>query len=113
MKTKDKPPSRIQREIQEMAEEMHAHGLMDEAAYKKITLRDLQGDAAPPELQAPSPEEIRASREQAHMSQAAFAKRLLLSAGFVAQRERGAKRPRGPLVVLLNVLRRQGIQAVL
>ncbi|MFZ0928210.1 MAG: helix-turn-helix domain-containing protein [Syntrophobacteraceae bacterium] len=58
-------------------------------------------------------EEIRAMREQAHMSQAVFAHYLNLTAGYVSQLERGAKRPTGAALALLNVIRRKGIDTIL
>ena len=60
-----------------------------------------------------SGEEIRALREKAHLSQAVFAHYLNLTVGYVSQLERGAKRPTGPALVLLNVIRRKGIEAIL
>jgi putative transcriptional regulator len=67
--------------------------IMDEMAHAKITLRHL-GD-------------------KAHMSQAVFARYLNLTVGCVSQLERGAKRPTGPALVLLNVIRCKGIEAIL
>jgi putative transcriptional regulator len=58
-------------------------------------------------------EEIRSLREQAHLSQAVFARYLNLTVGHVSQLERGAKRPTGPALVLFNVIRRKGIDAIL
>jgi putative transcriptional regulator len=60
-----------------------------------------------------SGEDIRRLREEAHMSQAVFARYLNLTVGYVSQLERGAKRPTGPALVLLNVIRRKGIEAIL
>jgi putative transcriptional regulator len=60
-----------------------------------------------------SGKEIRALREKAHLSQAVFAHYLNLTVGYVSQLERGAKRPTGPALVLLNVIRRKGIEAIL
>jgi putative transcriptional regulator len=57
--------------------------------------------------------EIRAMREKAHLSQAVFAHYLKLTVGYVSQLERGAKRPTGPALVLLDVIRRKGIEAIL
>jgi hypothetical protein len=51
--------------------------------------------------------------EQAHLSQAVFARYLNLTVGYMSQLERGAKRPSGPALVLLNVIRRKGIEAIL
>jgi putative transcriptional regulator len=58
-------------------------------------------------------DQIRKLREQAHLSQAVFARYLSLTGGYVSQLERGAKRPSGPALVLLNVIRRKGIEAIL
>jgi len=52
-------------------------------------------------------------RERAHLSQAVFARCLKLTTGYVSQLERGAKRPTGPTLVLLDVIRRKGIEAIL
>jgi putative transcriptional regulator len=58
-------------------------------------------------------DEIRQLREQAHLSQAVFARYLNLTVGYVSQLERGAKRPSGPALVLLNLIRPKGIEAIL
>jgi putative transcriptional regulator len=95
-----------------MAKEMHAIGTMDDATFRKITMRDL--DRAEAATLAPlTGDEIRALREQANMSQAVFAKYLNLTVGYVSQLERGAKHPSGPALALLNVIRRKGIEAIL
>ena len=52
-------------------------------------------------------------REHAKMSQAVFAHHLNVTTGYVSQLERGAKRPTGPALVLLNVIARKGISAIL
>jgi putative transcriptional regulator len=58
-------------------------------------------------------EEIKALREKANFSQAVFADCLNVTVGYVSQLERGAKRPSGPTLVLLNVIHRKGIEAIL
>jgi putative transcriptional regulator len=57
--------------------------------------------------------DIRMIREQANLSQAVFARYLNLTVGYVSQLERGAKRPIGAALVLLNVIQRKGIEAIL
>ena len=57
--------------------------------------------------------EIRALRERARLSQAMFAQVLNVTVGYVSQLERGAKQPTGPALVLLDVIRRKGIEAIL
>lgn len=110
-KTKAKP-SRLRKEILALANAMHANGTLDDAAHGKITMRGQSWVEAA--TAAPlSGSEIRALREQAHMSQAVFARYLNLTVGYVSQLERGAKRPTGPALALLNVIRRKGIDAII
>ncbi len=98
--------------ILEMASDALSTGTMNLATYEKITMRQLgKGNAA---MLAPvTGEEIRALREQAKMSQAVFAHHLKLTPGYVSQLERGTKLPTGPALVLLNVIRRHGMETVL
>jgi putative transcriptional regulator len=110
--TKKATPSRLREAILETAGDMRRLGLMDEATHEKITLRQLGKDDAP----EPAPitgEEIRRLREKARLSQAVFARCLNLTVGYVSQLERGAKRPSGPALVLLDLIRRKGMEALL
>jgi putative transcriptional regulator len=113
MTTKTKTNVRLTKELLETAKGMHGTGIMDDAAYEKITMRHLGRGAEAPAATPITGEDIRAIREQAHMSQAVFAKYLNLTVGYVSQLERGAKRPTGAALVLLNVIRRKGIEAIL
>ena len=111
MKAKKKP-SRLSEAILEMAEDQHRIGIMDDATYRKITVRHL-GERARG-LTAPlSAKEIRAIRERANLSQAAMATVLNLTVGYVSQLERGVKEPKGPSLALLNIIRRKGIEVIL
>ena len=85
---------------------------MDKASHEKITVR-LLGAQPLPTARPISGEEIRSLRELANMSQAAFARSLNLSVGYISQLERGAKEPKGPALALLNVIRRKGFGAIL
>lgn len=96
----------------ETAEGLHRIGLMDDAAYNKITVRHL-GKQAVQSSQPISPRQIRAIRERANLSQAALASMMNLTVGYVSQLERGVKQPKGPSLALLNVLRRKGVEAIL
>jgi putative transcriptional regulator len=113
MTAKTKTNARLTRELLETAKGMHASGIMNDAAYEKITLRHLKRAATAPAAPAMTGDEIRAIREHAHMSQAVFAQYLNLTVGYVSQLERGAKRPTGAALVLLNVIRRKGIEVIL
>jgi putative transcriptional regulator len=96
----------------ETAAGMHRIGVMDDATYRKITVRHLGKKAS--HLAVPiSADEIRALRERANMSQAALAHTLNLTVGYLSQLERGVKQPKGPSLALLNIVRHKGIEAIL
>jgi putative transcriptional regulator len=115
-KASQKRPSKLGRAILEMSADMHRGGTMSAAEHSdiidKITMRDLRGVAAATAVPIEA-DEIRTLREKAHMSQAALAHYLNVTVGYVSQIERGVKTPKGPALVLLNVIRRKGIQAIL
>jgi putative transcriptional regulator len=98
--------------ILEMADDQLRSGLMDKAEHEKITIRHM-GDRGLGLSRPISGEEIRIMREQAHMSQAAFARVLNLTVGYVSQLERGVRKPTGPALSLLNIIRRKGVEAIL
>jgi putative transcriptional regulator len=85
---------------------------MDDETYHKITVRHL-GIEPLPTARPISSKEIRKIREKANLSQAAFARSLNLSVGYISQLERGTKQPKGPALALLNVIRRKGFEAIL
>jgi putative transcriptional regulator len=107
-----KKNSSIAEAILETAGDLHRHGLLDDEEYRKITVRHL-GVEPLSTAQAIQGKEIRKLRESANMSQAAFARTLNLSAGYISQLERGTKQPKGPALALLNVIRRKGLEAIL
>lgn len=107
-----KKNSRLAEAIVETADDMHRLGIMNKTTHEKITIRHL-GTQTPSTAKPISGEEIRALREQAHLSQAAFARYLNLTVGYVSQLERGAKQPKGPALALLNVIRRIGVEVIL
>jgi len=107
-----KQPSRLTKALLETADDMRRLGVVDAATHGKITLRHL-GREANAVAEPITGDEIRSLRKRANLSQAVFARYLNLTVGYVSQLERGAKRPTGPALVLLNVIRRKGIQAIL
>jgi putative transcriptional regulator len=112
MTAKNKKPTRLTQALLETAKDMHQAGVLDETAYRKITMRHL-GVEYKAEVKPLNGEDIRAMRERAHMSQAVFAHYLNVTVGYVSQLERGTKRPTGAALALLNVIRRKGIEAIL
>jgi putative transcriptional regulator len=110
--TRKKKLSRLEEALLETAEGMHRVGIMNDADYRQITIRHL----GPQTLDTAKPisaEEIRTLRERANLSQAAFARYLNLTAGYISQLERGTKQPKGAALTLLNVIRRKGLEVVL
>lgn len=104
--------SKLTKALLETADGMRRVGVLSSKAHAKITKRHL--GAAEAAVVAPlTPAEIKQMRESAKMSQAVFAHYLHLTAGYVSQLERGAKHPTGPALVLLDVIRRKGIEAIL
>jgi putative transcriptional regulator len=102
-------PDRMDQELLEMAEAQRRLGVMDEPTFRKITVRHL-GPDAPPTAEPISGDEIRRVREEAHLSQAALARYLGLTTGYISQLERGSKQAKGPALAALNILRRKGIE---
>jgi len=108
----NKEQNRLTEALLETAQGMHRLGLLDDVEYRQITVRHLGAEPLPT-AQPIQGEEIRSLRERANMSQAAFARTLNLSVGYISQLERGVKQPKGPALALLNVIRRKGFEAIL
>jgi putative transcriptional regulator len=106
---KKKKTSLLAKALLKTAGDMRKAGILDAAAHEKITMRHL-GPANLPKVTA---DQIRTMRVRARMSQAVFARHLNLTVGYVSQLERGAKRPTGAALALLNVIKRKGIEAIL
>jgi len=105
-----KPLSKLAEAMLETAEGLHRIGFMSDETYHQITVRHL---GQPPLSTTPlTGDEIRSVREHAQLSQAALARYLGLTAGYVSQLERGAKQAKGPALALLNVIRRKGIEVL-
>jgi putative transcriptional regulator len=110
--TKKAFDSRFDQEMTEAAEGMRRVGVMTEDDYK-LTMRDLKRTRQPDAFSPLTGDDIRGIRERAKLSQAVFARYLNLTADHVSKLERGTKRPTGPALVLLDVIRRKGIEAIL
>jgi putative transcriptional regulator len=95
--------------ILEMAQDFRGTLVPAEVA-DKITLRIL-GERPPLALLTGA--EIRALRDDAHMSQAVFAGLLGLTTGYLSQLERGARQATGATLALLHVVRRYGVTPLL
>ena len=112
MTTRKNKAGRLTQALLETAKDMKDAGILEKAAYEKITLRHL-GAKNKAGIGPLTGKEIRMMRERAHLSQAVFAHYLNVTVGYVSQLERGAKRPTGAALALLNVIHRKGIEAIL
>ena len=80
-------------------------------AIDKQTMRRFD-DACLTRVQPLSPKQIKALREREQVSQSVFANYLNVTPNLVSKWERGEKRPSGPALKLLTLVRKRGITAV-
>jgi putative transcriptional regulator len=92
--------------VHEMMEGFHESGAID-----KQTMRKFDDACLEPALPL-TPEEIKAIRQRERVSQPVFARYLNVSKNLVSDWERGAKRPGGPALRLLTVVRKNGLRAI-
>jgi putative transcriptional regulator len=92
--------------VHEMMEGLHQAGSID-----KQTMRSFDQACLTPTPPL-EPEEIRAIREAEHVSQGVFARYLNVSKNLVSDWERGQKRPGGPALRLLSIVRKNGLAAL-
>jgi putative transcriptional regulator len=112
MSKAQRKPSRLTKALLDTASDMQRGGLIDREAHDKITMRHL-GSHEAAKIEPITGSDVRTLRERACMSQAVFAQYLNVTVGYVSQLERGAKRPTGAALALLNIIRRKGIEAIL
>jgi putative transcriptional regulator len=86
-------------------------GFQQTGAIDKQTMREFDEACLTP-TPALSPDEIKAIREQEAVSQPVFARYLNVSKNLVSEWERGAKRPGGPALRLLTVVKKNGLRAI-
>lgn len=98
--------SEIAAAVHQTVEDIHEVGLVD-----KQTMRTFDASCLTPAEPIP-PEEIKAIREREQVSQPVFARYLNVSKNLVSDWERGNKRPGGPALRLLNLVRKSGLSAV-
>src|SRR5271156_1205931 len=85
---------------------LHKAGLVD-----KATMREFDALCLTP-VEPLSPTEIRALREREQVSQPVFAHYLNVRKDAVSKWERGEKRPDGPSLKLLNLVKAKGLRAI-
>ena len=92
--------------IHESMQALHRVGAID-----KTTMREFDESCLEP-VNDLKPEEIRALRERERMSQPVFAYYMNVSRNLVSDWERGKRKPGGPALRLLSVIKKHGIQAI-
>ncbi len=105
MKSK-RAASPILASVHEAAADLHKLGLVD-----KATMREFDALCLAP-VESLAPEEIRALRERENVSQPVFAHYLNVRKDAVSKWERGEKRPDGPSLKLLNLVKNKGLAAL-
>ncbi len=105
--TPNKRKSRIIDEMHETARGLHGAGLISKRRMGEFeALCNL-------DVEAMAPKQIKRLRENARISQAVFAAVLNTSLSTVQKWEIGDKKPSGPSLKLLSLIRRKGLEAVL
>lgn len=92
--------------IHETMEALHEIG-----AINKQTMREFDDSCLTP-IQDMSPDEIRTLREREQLSQPVFARYMNVSKNLISAWECGVKKPGGPALKLLTVIKKNGIQAI-
>lgn len=98
--------SEIAAAVHQTVEDIHDVGLLNKQTMREFDESCLSLAAAL------HPEEIRAIREREQVSQPVFARYLNVSKNLVSDWERGVKRPGGPALRLLSIIRKNGLSAV-
>ena len=88
-----------------------AEALYNIGAITKQTMRKFDASCLTP-ITPLSPEEIRALRQREHASQPVFARYLNVTKNQVSDWERGKKKPGGPALRLLTIIKSKGLQAI-
>lgn len=105
-KTTKRKPSKILATVHKTAKGLHAAGVMEQA-----TMREFDALCLAP-VEPMKPAEIRALRTREQVSQPVFAHYLNVRKDAVSKWERGEKRPDGPSLKLLNLVKAKGLKAI-
>lgn len=104
--TKNRVEGGILASVHKTAAGLHEAVLMDKATMREFDALCLT------QVEPLTPEEIRALREREQVSQPVFAHYLNVRKDAVSKWERGEKRPDGPSLKLLNLVKAKGLRAI-
>jgi putative transcriptional regulator len=105
-KTSKRRPSAILASVHKTAAGLRAAGIMEQA-----TMREFDALCLTP-VAPMRPEEIRALRQREQVSQPVFAHYLNVRKDAVSKWERGEKKPDGPSLKLLNLVKAKGLNSI-
>jgi putative transcriptional regulator len=104
---KAKYRSKIAEAVHEGVSDMHRLGLVDKTTMREFDVRCLT------KVEDLSASQIQKLRKSAGVSQSVFARVLNVTTNYVSQLERGSKKPAGPTLKLLWLIRTKGLDAVM
>ena len=99
--------SKIAAAVHETMMDMHEIGLVDKKTMREFDARCLTT------VSVLSAREIAALRKQAGVSQGVFAQYLNVKPKLVSEWERGEKKPSGPSLKLLSLIKTKGLEAII
>jgi len=99
-----KHKSRIAKVVHDAAADALIAGVLSKTTMRKFDTLCLEA------VEDFSPKQILAIRERENVSQAVLARHLNVTTGLVSQWERGERRPSGPALTLLALIKRKGLQ---
>jgi putative transcriptional regulator len=107
-RTRSKPKfkSRIAEAIHETMRGARRVGVIDKTTMREFDILCLST------VDTLSPADIRALRERERASQAVFASYLNVTTNLISKWERGQKRPSGPAMKLLSIVKAKGLEAL-
>ena len=106
-KAKTKYRSRISEAVHETARGLHRIGLIDQKTMREFDATCLTA------IEPLTAREILALRENAGVSQGVFARYLNVRPKAVSEWERGEKKPSGPSLKLLSLIKAKGLEAII
>jgi putative transcriptional regulator len=101
-----KHKSRIAQVVHEAAADAHKAGVLNKTTMRKFDELCLA------EVHDLSPKDIQALRARERVSQAVLARHLNVTTGLISQWERGERRPSGPALTLLSLIKRKGLEVL-
>lgn len=103
---KKKYRSDIAAAVHESMHDLYEIGIVDEKTMRHFDKTCLTS------IEPLSPEEIAEIRQHSGVSQSVFAQHLNVSTGLVSKWERGEKKPSGPSLKLLTLVKEKGLQSI-